>query len=194
MLRIQRRFLKWGLPPQDNQESQGSDGQWAATCYQLWRHTDQVPGTITPAFKICDNTELEALTHSHTRKVGQLKCSLGPGLLRALPSGWHSSAQSAPSTRSSPLWSCSSLLLSQPWAPPAHLGPAGLHWTPNCSAPFPNPLRNTACLHTRAHICTPIHPRKGPGTSSVSPGLHVIPSAIVSLAHVRAQWGRHMIS
>ena len=149
--------------------------------------------------KLSENTRVLAgiyclVLHSHTGKVGQLKRSLGPVLFRALPSGWHSSAQSAHSTHSSLLWSYStpsaepvmgSSSTPAPCRPPLHS---------HLLSSLPNPLCNTACLHTRAHICTPMHPRKSPGTSSVSPGLHIILSAIVSLPHVRAQWGRHTFS
>lgn len=129
--------------------------------YQLWRHADQVPGTISPAFKICDNTEVEALTHSHTRKVGQLKVFSRP----SAPQGLCPVVGTALPSQPPPPAPVSSgptppLLLSQSWAPPALLGPAGLHWTPTCSAPFPNPLGNIACLHTRTHTCTPMYPQK----------------------------------
>lgn len=94
------------------------------------------------------------MTKSHRTSMGQLTCSLSPVLPRAsAPRPARLCPASPLRLLQSPLVLLHLLLPSQPWAPPAHLVPAGLHWTPTCSAPFPDPLCKMACLH----ICTHMH-------------------------------------
>lgn len=95
------------------------------------------------------------MTKSHRTSMGQLMCSLSPVLPRA-SAPWP--ARLCPASPlhllQSPLVLLHLLLPSQPRAPPAHLVPAGLHWTPTCSAPFPDRSHQPAL----ASVCSTTGP------------------------------------